>query len=445
MEWVVAARTLWAHRRKLYAACGLVAPLALSALLLAYAMLAGGVSPEADEAALVTPECTQQMQSQGVDAAHGVQFGPGPINNGKAVIAAGLQMRIPERGIIIALATAMQESGMRNLANPNVPESLRIPNEGTGHDHQSVGIFQQQPWWGAIRDLMNPRIAAMKFFAGLLKVGGWQQMAPTVAAQAVQRSAFPDAYADDVPAATLFYRQHLDEVLAAAGPDAAAPEAMASSDTENLCAASRPRASRSVYTLSQLPPGKASEYRLQRYTILTNRAVSAAFPQIQTIGGYRPDSMKWHPQGLALDVMVPNPLSPQGIALGNEILKFVIHNAETLGIDHVIWRQHIYYPSGTANLMENRGGLTANHFDHLHIATHGGGYPSPASRPRRRRTHPRRAGATTGRPPRHPLRKAWSPRRTGRTHPPEHLDGRTPMSRGCPPHPVLTAPTQGPR
>ena len=56
MEWVVAARTLWAHRRKLYAACGLVAPLALSALLLAYAMLAGGVSPEADAFRRLGPE-----------------------------------------------------------------------------------------------------------------------------------------------------------------------------------------------------------------------------------------------------------------------------------------------------------------------------------------------------------------------------------------------------
>jgi hypothetical protein len=272
----------------------------------------------------------------------------------------------------------MQESGMRNLANPNVPESLRIPNEGMGHDHQSVGIFQQQPWWGAIAELMNPRISAQKFYAALLKVGGWQQMAPTVAAQSVQRSAFPDAYADDVPAAMLFYRQRLREVLAASGPGAAAPDSLADRETENLCAASRPRASRSVYQLSKLPPGKASEYRLQRYTILTNRAVSAAFPQIKTIGGYRPDALKWHPQGLALDVMVSSaypPLSPQGIALGNGIRDFLLKNAKTLGVDHAIWRQRIYYPDGTSEAMSDAGGLTANHFDHVHVATKGGGYP----------------------------------------------------------------------
>ena len=388
MEWVQIARTVWAHRRKLYAAAALLAPFALTALLVIFVLFAGAATPT--ETALATPSCQQQMAAQGVDAAKGVQFGPGPINNGKAVIAAGLQMKIPEKGIIIGLATAMQESGMRNLANPNVPESLHIPNEGLGHDHQSVGIFQQQPWWGAIRDLMTPQMAALKFFVALLKVGGWQQMAPTVAAQSVQKSAFPDAYADDVPAATLFYRKHLHEVLAAAGPGAATPESMPNDETENLCAASRPRASRWVYNLSQLPPGKADERRLQRYTILTNRAVSAAFPQIRTIGGYRPDSMKWHPQGLALDIMVSSayrPLSPQGIALGNAIRDFLLKNAKTLGVDHVIWRQRIYYPNGTSEAMEDRGGLTANHFDHVHVATIGGGYPTPTPHPRRRRPH----------------------------------------------------------
>ncbi|OKH76749.1 hypothetical protein EB73_02335 [Mycobacterium sp. SWH-M3] len=378
MNWVTAARLLWAHRRKLYALAAMLAPFALTMMLLAFVVLsgAGGATPT-QETALTTPQCSQQMEAQGIGD-KGVRFGPGPIANGKAVIATGLQMRIPEKGIIVALATAMQESSLRNLANPNVPESLRIPNEGLGHDHQSVGIMQQQPWWGSIRDLMTPGVAARKFYEALLKVGGWQQMAPTVAAQSVQRSAFPDAYADDVPAATLFYRQHLNAVLAALGPGAAKPESMANHETENLCAASRPRASRSVYQLSKLPPGKAPEKGLQRYTILTNRAVSAAFPQVKSIGGVRPDSMKWHPQGLALDVMVSSaypPLSPQGIALGNGILAFLMKNAKTLGVDHAIWRQHIYYPDGTSEGMEDRGGLTANHFDHVHVATKGGGYP----------------------------------------------------------------------
>jgi hypothetical protein len=389
MEWVALARTLWAHRRKLMAAAAALAPMAFTALLVVVTLIVGGAAPPPDQAALANPDCEQQMQAQGVEASKGVQFGPGPINNGKAVIAAGLAMKIPEKGIIIGLATALQESGLRNLANDGtgdlrpdqrgIEASLRIPHDGVGRDHGSLGIMQQQwPWWGAMRDLMTPRIAAAKFFAKLLKVGGWQRMAPTVAAQSVQGSKFPDAYADDVPTAAMFYRKHLHDVLEAAGPGAAAPEDMSSDDTDNLCAPARPQTQKSVYKLSQLPPGKADEHRLQRYTILVNRVVSVAFPQIKTIGGYRPDSMKWHPQGLALDIMVSSaypPLSPQGISLGNGIRDFLLRNAKTLGVDHVIWRQHIYYPDGTSEAMEDRGGLTANHFDHVHVATKGGGYP----------------------------------------------------------------------
>lgn len=378
MGWVAIARTVWAHRRKLGAVAAALAPLGFTALLVVVVLLTGAATPGPEQAALATPQCQQQMHAQGVNPAAGVQFGPGPVNNGKALIAAGLQMKIPEKGIIIGLAAALQESGLRNLANTNVPASLSIPNEGIGHDHQSVGIFQQQPWWGPLKDLMTPRIAALKFFQALLKVGGWQQMTPTVAAQAVLRSEFPDAYADDVPAAAMFYRKHSQEALAAAGSGVDAPDAMTDDETENLCAPARPRTSRSVYNLSLLPAGKADERRLQRYTILTNRAVSAAFPQIKTIGGYRADTLKWHPEGLALDIMVSSaypPLSPQGIALGNGIRDFLLHNAKTLGVDHVIWRQRIYYPNGTSQAMEDRGGLTANHFDHVHVATKGGGYP----------------------------------------------------------------------
>jgi cell wall-associated NlpC family hydrolase len=234
LEWVAIARTLWAHRRKVYAGAAMLAPFALTALLVVFVLFAGGAASPA--AAVLTPQCQQQMQAQGISADTGMSFGPGPVNNGKAVIAAGLQMRIPEKGIIVGLATALQESGLRNLANPNVPASLAIPHEGLGHDHLSVGIMQQQPWWGSLRDLMTPGVAAQKFFTALLKIGGWQNMAPTVAAQSVQHSEFPDAYADDVAAATLFYRHHLREVLATS--EDPAPPAPAEDDTgRDVCGA----------------------------------------------------------------------------------------------------------------------------------------------------------------------------------------------------------------
>jgi hypothetical protein len=73
-----------------------------------------------------------------------------------------------------------------------------------------------------------------------------------------------------------------------------------------------------------LPPGKASEKGLQKDTILVNRAVSAAFPQIQEIGGYRQDSLHWHPDGLALDIMIPGWNTPDGKAFGDQVLNFLM-------------------------------------------------------------------------------------------------------------------------
>ena len=223
MEWIALGRFLWAHRRKLYAAAAAAVAFGLAVLLLLFLLFTGGGSPPAT--AGMTQQCQQQLQSQGISADTGVSFGPGPINNGRAVIAAGLQMKIPENGIVIGLAVSMEEAGLRNLANTNVPASMAIPHEGVGHDGQSVGIMQQQPWWGTLRDLMTPGVAAQKFFRALLKVGGWQNMAPTVAAQTVQQSRFPDAYTAFVAQATVFYRQHLHEVLASSGQSAPPPAA----------------------------------------------------------------------------------------------------------------------------------------------------------------------------------------------------------------------------
>lgn len=125
-----------------------------------------------------------------------------------------------------------------------------------------------------------------------------------------------------------------------------------------------------------LPVGRASEKGLQVETILAARAVSARFPQILDIGGVRADSMKWHPNGQAIDVMIPNYSTPEGKALGDRIVAYALDNAERFGVNHVIFRQHIYSRGKAPRMMSDRGGVTANHFDHVHIATNGGGFPT---------------------------------------------------------------------
>jgi hypothetical protein len=126
----------------------------------------------------------------------------------------------------------------------------------------------------------------------------------------------------------------------------------------------------------ELPPGVAPENGLQVKTIWAARAISVLFPQITTIGGYRQDALRWHPSGLAIDVMIPHHDAPDGIELGNQIAGYALANAKRWGINHVIWRQKIYPGVGGGSWTADLGNETANHYDHVHIATDGGGYPT---------------------------------------------------------------------
>ncbi|MEV1295393.1 C40 family peptidase [Pseudonocardia sp. NPDC049635] len=142
----------------------------------------------------------------GIDASELVEgFGPEQVSNAGLIVATGAEMGVPSRGMVIAVATAMQESVLKNYANSTVPESLQHPHEAVGSDHDSVGLFQQrEAGWGDVATRMDPRQSARLFYDALLEVPGWETMPLTRAAQLVQVSAFPDAYAKwEQPAATL--------------------------------------------------------------------------------------------------------------------------------------------------------------------------------------------------------------------------------------------------
>jgi murein DD-endopeptidase MepM/ murein hydrolase activator NlpD len=111
------------------------------------------------------------------------------IGNAAIIVAVGVERKVPVRGQVIAVATAMQESRLYNATEET--------------DHDSLGLFQQRPsaGWGKPEELTDPRYASRKFYEALLEVDGWQSMPLTVAAQKVQRSAYPDAYAKHEPGA----------------------------------------------------------------------------------------------------------------------------------------------------------------------------------------------------------------------------------------------------
>lgn len=119
--------------------------------------------------------------------------------NAYIIVEVGKEMGLSERAYIVALATAIQETRLRNLANPKVPASLELTNEGTGTNYDSIGLFQQRPsmGWGTVAQLMDPSQSSARFYARLKKVSGWESLTIAGAAQAVQRSAYPNAYADD--------------------------------------------------------------------------------------------------------------------------------------------------------------------------------------------------------------------------------------------------------
>jgi cell wall-associated NlpC family hydrolase len=103
------------------------------------------------------------------------------VANAAVIVEVGHRMGVPGWGQVVAVATAMQESTLRNLS---------------GGDRDSVGLFQQRPsqGWGTPAQLGDPAYAAGRFYQALLAVDGWQQMPVAEAAQRVQRSAFPFAY-----------------------------------------------------------------------------------------------------------------------------------------------------------------------------------------------------------------------------------------------------------
>jgi len=135
----------------------------------------------------------------------GEPFRPGPVaglsqaqtDNAYIIVEVGKVMQLPKRAYVVAIATALQESNLRNLANSAVSASLKYRHDGVDTNLDSVGLFQQRAsmGWGTVAQLMDPAQSTARYYSRLVRVAGWQGMSVTQAAQAVQRSAYPNAYA----------------------------------------------------------------------------------------------------------------------------------------------------------------------------------------------------------------------------------------------------------
>lgn len=139
------------------------------------------------------PECTVPGIAADGGRSAAVELTVAQLHHASTINAVGLSRGIPERGRIIAVATAYQESSLRNRENG---------------DRDSVGLFQQRPsqGWGTKAEILDPIYAAGKFYDALLQVDDWQDLPLTQAAQKVQQSAYPDAYAKWEPQSTTLVR-----------------------------------------------------------------------------------------------------------------------------------------------------------------------------------------------------------------------------------------------
>lgn len=170
---------------------------AVVAVLLLCGLPVASVITEAPAAAC-GPTAAQTASSAGARGGAG-RWTSEQVTNAATIIVVGQQRGIPARGWVIAVATAMVESSLRNLR---------------GGDRDSLGLFQQRPsqGWGTPAQILDPVYATGKFYDKLLRIRGWERLPLTVAAQRVQVSAFPDRYGE--------YEQDAEQVVVAvAGVD----------------------------------------------------------------------------------------------------------------------------------------------------------------------------------------------------------------------------------
>ncbi|WP_345420615.1 hypothetical protein [Actinomycetospora chlora] len=161
-----------------------VVVLAVLALVITLVVVLGRSNP------LATPRCTITAPPDSPGLPTTWTLSPEQADSAATIAGVGRRLGMPDRAVTVALATAIQESGLANLR---------------GGDRDSLGLFQQRPsqGWGSTDEILDPVYASTAFYSALVQVPGWAGMDVTAAAQRVQRSGYPEAYADHEPEARL--------------------------------------------------------------------------------------------------------------------------------------------------------------------------------------------------------------------------------------------------
>ena len=283
---------------------------------------------------LAPDQCTAEVGGQTVI------LDPSQARYAGLVAALAVQRGLPARAVSIALATAYQESGLRNLR---------------GGDRDSAGLFQQRPsqGWGSLEEVRDPVHATNAFYDALVQIEGYEQLEITVAAQAVQRSGFPDAYADHEADA----------------------RALASALTGNSPGAFSCR----LGARDDGPTGLAGSGLTARAEAVRGD-LAARFPG-QELGGFAPGGLdsghiegSAHYDGRAVDAFV-RPVSPANRTRGWAIAHYLVSQADRLAIRTVIFDGRIWTSGARSDQgwrdyqTPDRPGDRAvlEHRDHVHV------------------------------------------------------------------------------
>jgi len=264
--------------------------------------------------------------------------------NAGLIAAIAVRRGLPARAVSIALATAFQESRLRNLRHG---------------DRDSVGLFQQRPsqGWGTKEQVLDRHYATNAFYDALVEVEGYQQMRITEAAQTVQRSAYPEAY-----------EQH------ARGARALASALTGYSPGRFSCVVDRAGG----------PTEPIGPTGLTARAEGVRRDLRAAFGDLP-LGGFDPAGVtdghmegSAHYGGRAVDIFV-RPVSEENRRRGWAVASYLVANADRLSIDHVIFDARIWssgrrseegwrpYRPRSAEGADAETRAVLEHRDHVHV------------------------------------------------------------------------------
>jgi Peptidase family M23 len=345
------------RKSKIAAGCALVVtpPLVLGLIaMLALVAVLGGGGQQQNLAAC------NQSPALPAGALNGTALTQEQMRNAATIVGVGQRLGVPPRGWVVAIATALQESTLHNYDHG---------------DRDSLGLFQQRPsqGWGTPAQVTNPTLAAEAFYGqarhtsngGLTDIPGWEQMPVTVAAQAVQASALPSAYADhEAQAVSIVSRL-------AGGSGGTIPVS-----TSTTC----------VGATSCPPLDSPVERGLTPDALIVARCVQADFgPGLTLLGVGERSNVSDHPSGRAVDVMIPNWDSATGNETGWQIARWAQSNAQAMGVKYVIWDARIWSVAradeGWRAYGHPSGGTdpTSLHRDHVHISVYGNAAITPVA------------------------------------------------------------------